>query len=367
MPPKFTFDNEPNIVQAKDMTELWRKCNDSILWANKDKLDYYSSLDTMIGDCIGMSETAEFDLNIGRDLWVTPSRWNTLIRQYVDPQRLFEWLEGVKDIATYNRGICALNFSDVQRTVVASNARANRRKWGGCMRYLTYRAFPKPTVTLYSRTSYLGYIGGLDMLCAHKLAAMACDMLTADGLRLEDIAFRWHCEMWQFHGFKSMAYIFGTGQDKLMRRKVWPEDKLGPEENYPTWKLVRNWWRRIEKQDAEGKPYDEMKYGAEKRIRRRYHAQVGVDQTPFITKERAYAPLNTPIELISLDSMLYKTPESRAIIKKQKKVKSEKVVKELFDDEEGDDILIGVDGKVFQGGESDPTQLIDEDDLEIAL
>lgn len=218
---------------------------------------------------------------------------------------------------------------------------------------ITYRAFPQPTVTLYSRTSYLGYIGGLDMLLGHKLVGMAADMI-GEGLAVEDFRFRWHIEVAQFHGFKSMSYLFASGQDKFMRVKEWPVGKIIrhpvdgrkyelPElADLPTWKLVRGWWKRLHGQDLDGKPYEEMRYGAEKRIRRRYHAQQGVDQTPFLTREKAYPPLSTPMSEITLDK-LYKSPESRAVVKKMKREKSESLVKALF--EENDDWFVSVGRK----------------------
>lgn len=348
-----TGDNRgANLVEAEDMTELWHRANDSIIWAEADDLAYASSLDSMITDCMGIARKANFEIDIGADLWVTPSRWNTLIRQYVDPDRLFVWLERVKEISTYQRGIVAMDMNTVKHQVVKSNARASRRKGGGCMRMVTYRAFPQPTVTLFSRTSYLGYIGGLDMLLGYKLIELACDMI-GDGLKPEEFEFVWMCDTWQFHGFKSMAYIFATGQDKFMRitEDVW-ERHIGdtylvngvkrtllPIDEMPTWKLIRYWWKRLAKQDAEGKLYSEMKYGAEKRIRRRFHAQTGVDQGPYVDGEKEYAPLSTPIELITLDRMLYKTPESRAVIRKQKLEKADKLVTLLFEDE-GADILM---------------------------
>lgn len=345
----------PNVVHGENMTELWTKANDSIIWARAEDLSYWSSLDSMISDCIGLANSAEFNLDIGKDLWVTPSRWNTLTRQYVDPERLFNWLEAVKDISTYNRGITAMDMQSVQRTVVKSNARANRRKHGGCMRMITYRAFPQPTVTLFSRTSYLGYIGGLDMLLAHKLIEQACDMI-GEGLHPRDFQFRWVCDTWQFHGFKSLAYLFSTGQDRFMKwdeetwarnvGKKWRGHEIYPLEEMPTWRLIRYWWERIQKQDRDQKPYTLMRYGAEKRIRRRYHAQTGIDQTPFLVDgiddrghhkgEKEYGVLSTPMELITLDKMLYKTPESRAKLRKQKLEKVANLIEKLTEDESED-------------------------------
>jgi hypothetical protein len=143
-----------------------------------------------------------------------------------------------------------------------------------------------------------------------------------------------------------MSYLFASGQDKFMRVKEWPVGKIIrhpvdgkqyelPElDELPTWKLVRNWWKRLHKQDLEGKPYEEMRYGAEKRIRRRYHSQQGVDQTPYLNGIKPYVPLSTQIGEITLDRMLYKTPESRAVVRKMKKEKSEKLVTDLFDNDD---------------------------------
>jgi len=335
-----------SIIVAKDMTDLWEKANDAIIWGRSEDLSYWSSLDSMISDCVGMADSGEYELDIGRDLWLTPTRWSTLCNQYVNPERLFDWLEKIKDVSTYNRGIVAMDMNPVAHTVVKSNIRASRRKHGGCMRMITYRAYPQPTVTLFSRTSYLGYIGGLDLLLAHKLIEQACDMI-GDGLHPSQFQFRWVCDTWQFHGFKSLAYLFATGQDKFMRLsdKAWARhvgDEFNihgvrrtmlPLEEMPTWRLIRYWWARIAKQDREGKLYEDMKYGAEKRIRRRYHAHAGVDQTPYLGNEREYKPLSTPIELVTLDKMIYSTPESRAKVRKQKVEKVKALVERLSEDD----------------------------------
>jgi hypothetical protein len=263
-------------------------------------------------------------------------RWTTLCNQYVDPERLFKWLERVKEVSTYTRGIVAMDMNPVKHQVVESNRRASRRKGGGCMRMIVYRAFPQPTVSLYSRTSYLGYIGALDLLLAHKLVEQAADMI-GEGLKVKDFAFRWHLDTAQFHSFKSMAYVFTTGQEPFMRvpEDKWPTGKryrgrtILPLEAYPGWQSVRYWYKRIKKQDRDGKLYSEMKYGAEKRIRRRYHAQMGIDQSRFLNGEKPYTPLSTPVELITLDKMLYRTPESRAILRKKRLENAQKVISKL--------------------------------------
>jgi hypothetical protein len=281
-----------NVVDALDMDDLWRQANDRLLWAEWDDLDLISSLDTMMTDCVAHAESMSYSLNMGRDIWLTPVRWTTMVRQYIDPQNLEVWLEDIARMGHKGRGINAMNMKGVGATTVDANARASRRKWGGCMRMATYRTFPRPTISLYSRTSYLGYIGALDLMIARKLAELASEIIDVP---VEDFSFTWHCDAWQFHGFKSMAYIFATDQEEYLggyRPKL--------EHRYPTWKLVRNWYQRIHRQDEEGLLYGDMKYSAEKRIRRRMHAVTGAGDEFTDDKHKEYGPLDVPIETLSI-------------------------------------------------------------------
>jgi hypothetical protein len=362
--------DEPYIVRGEDMTEMMHSMTQGLMWMNKSELAYFSSIDVMSGDVLGLADSCAYDLNIGSDVWLTESRWSTLIRQYVNPIWLFTFLDGVKELSTYGRGIVALDMNRVEPTIVAANARANRRKRGGCMRFLTYRAFPYPTISLYSRTSYLGYIGSLDLLLAHKITELAADMI-GDGLKVDDFHFRWHVEAVQLHMFKAMAYIFSAGLEDYLTKK-WPTGrvivhpvtgrkmKLKEEKEYPSWYGMRKWYERIQRLDAEGLLYEDMKYGAEKRVRRRLHAAIGVDQEPFLGSEKEYSPLDLPIEQVTLDRMTYKTPESRAVIRRHKREKAEALINELFSD---DELLVG--SGAFNGklgatmGSTDPTDFND--------
>lgn len=284
-----------NIIEAPDMDYLWLRVNQALLWAKEDDLAYKSSLDTMIVDGFAHADSAAYSMNIGESLWLTPVRFTTMVRQYVNPTLLETWLEGCARIGTKGRGVNAMDMLGVKATVVQSNSRASRRKWGGCMRMVTYRAFPTPTISLFSRTSYLGYIGGLDLLVAHKLAGLVGDLIDVP---VEDFAFNWHCDVWQFHGFKSMSYIFDTGQDKYLRG-----DRPKLEAKYPTWKLVRGWYQRLVRKDEEGQTYAEMSYSAERRIRRRMHAVLG-EKRFGDPKNKPSDPLDVPIETLDLAAKL---------------------------------------------------------------
>lgn len=297
------MSTSPTIIEAPDMDELWYALNDHMLWATRDELAYYSSLDTMVEDGIALADSTRYSLDMGKELWLTPVRWTTLIRQYVDPQALMTFLDRIKSIGHKGRGIVAMDMRGVKATVVDDNPRANRRKFGGCMRMLVYRNFPSPTLSLYSRTSYLGYIGGLDMMLAHKIAEQ---IAIIKSLKLDDIRFRWHCEMWQFHGFKSLSYILTSSEENAATLQM--SDRkfiktVGPLEDYPTWKLVRSWWKRIKRHDEQGLTYDDMKYGAEIRIRRRYHGHFGIEGFGG-EKTKQSTRLSTPIHKLNLDKVM---------------------------------------------------------------
>lgn len=293
----------PTIIEAPDMDELWYALNDHMLWATKEELAYYSSLDTMVEDGIALTDSCRYSLDMGKELWLTPVRWTTLINQYVDPIALMTFLDRIKSIGYKGRGIVAMDMRGVKATVVDDNPRANRRKFGGCMRMMVYRNLPSPTLSLYSRTSYLGYIGGLDMMLAHKIAEQ---IALIKSLTLDDIRFRWHCEMWQFHGFKSLSYILTSSEEnaetlQMSDRKF--KRTVGDIADYPTWKLVRNWWKRIKRHDEQGLTYDDMKYGAEIRIRRRYHGHFGIKGFGG-EKTKDSIPLSTPIKKLTLEKVM---------------------------------------------------------------
>src|SRR5688500_2533241 len=142
------------------------------------------------------------------------------------------------------------------------------------------------------------------MMLAHKVAEQ---IAIIKDISLKDIRFRWHCEMWQFHGFKSMSYILTSSEENAEALQMTDEafeDLYGSLKEYPTWQLVRGWWKRIKKHDAEGLTYDDMKYGAEIRIRRRDHGEFGIKGFGG-PKTKESTPLRVPIQKLTLDKVMF--------------------------------------------------------------
>jgi len=146
---------------------------------------------------------------------------------------------------------------------------------------VTYKAIPRPQITLYSRTSYLGYLSGLDLsvawMCGHYLAGEL-------GCKVEDFSFVWMNGAAQYHNFKSMAYLLNhpdLEQRKQYRRWIrYSENRLKETGDFeyvssrPAIMLSRMWMQKLILLDQEDKTLGDMTYNTYRRIRRRYHTEV---------------------------------------------------------------------------------------------
>ena len=124
---------------------------------------------------LGVRSFATPDYNMAR-LWLGQSRWNTMVRQYINPLALNITLGMVEDHLSKSKkksGTATLRLNttddfdpddpgaevvDFRTNLVQGkkSGRQVRRRWGSCMLALTYRNVPHPTVVLTSRTTYFG-------------------------------------------------------------------------------------------------------------------------------------------------------------------------------------------------------------------
>jgi hypothetical protein len=221
-----------------------------------------------------------YDFDMGRDLWLTKTRWTVLLRQYLDPSEVARFLDKAVEVATGEgkRGVVTSMFC---RNVTRE---AKKHRWGNCMSFFTWRGLrnENPTLTLHSRVSYVAYIGGLDLAVAHVLARTIADRVE---IPVEDVAFRWYVDALQFHGFKSLPLLY---------RRDYVEDLEDPSlrRRYPTINLVGRWWDKIVEDTESGKPLEEEKYGPLKRVRRRYTEWINEDYLPSVPiEDLTLAPL----------------------------------------------------------------------------
>lgn len=268
--------------QATTMTDLHHQMISSLVHAKADELDVISNVDVQIHNVMGYAESMNWEMDL-KTYWLTKSRWSMMVRQYLDPEQLQAWIEQcTTKIGTKGRGIAVLRTNVVKPRGGAATGHTNKetRRWGSCMLTLSYKAKPKPQITLHSRTSYLGYIGALDL----SVAWMAGKYLAHEmGIKVEDISFLWYNEAIQWHNFKSMAWMLCNPDPELKRiyRRLLTAapSKLSEDDAYfletqPAIRMTRDWLKKVRIEDRDGKTYGDMTYNTYRRIRRRWHTEV---------------------------------------------------------------------------------------------
>lgn len=267
---------------APTLTDLHTQMCESLIRSPADRLSVISNVDVQQHNVMGYAESLEWDFDL-KSMWLTPSRWTMMIRQYLDPEEVQAWIERCTGtIGTKGRGIAVLRTKTVKPRGGAATGHTNKetRRWGSCMLAVSYKAKPTPQITLHSRTSYLGYIGALDLTVAWMLGRYLSEAM---GIPLSSISFLWMNEAIQWHNFKSMAYMLNNPDPQLRRtyRRVLTKKLAGlePEEvallgDSPAIHLTRDWLKKVRIEDARGLTYGDMNYNTYRRIRRRWHTEV---------------------------------------------------------------------------------------------
>lgn len=264
------------------MTSLHDQMCTFLVEATEEELDVISTVDVQRHNVIAEAESMSWDFDM-KDMWLTKSRWTMMANQYLDPDELTAWVDRcTSKIGTRGRGIAVMRTKTVAARGGAATGHTNKetRRWGSCMLAVSYKALPRPQITLYSRTSYLGYIGALDLTIAWMCGKVLADSM---GIKVEDISFVWMNEAIQWHNFKSAAFLLNHPDKK--RRKAYrrliikPLKKLSDEEkaqldNSPALTLTRKWFAKVIQEDKDGRTYGDMTYNTFRRIVRRYHTEV---------------------------------------------------------------------------------------------
>lgn len=273
------------IANYDTLTDLWHKTAQGMLFAKKDDLDFIASIDTMIYDNTLSCDSMAFDFDLGRDLWLNKSRFTVLQRDYLDLSEYSSFLDRCKSI-----GLGEAKRGVITQLFARQHARGKKKyRWGNCMMAWTFRGgnkWEQPHLAMHSRVSYIAYIGGADLALCH---VMAREIGKRIGCKPEDFKFTWHVGSLQFHGFKSIPYLFRFELDEVLLRQG-----QYPSKEYPTLKLVRTWYSKIVADYEHNVPLDEQKYGPLRRIRRRYTEYMEGTPLPSVPIEQlTFEPLRT--------------------------------------------------------------------------
>lgn len=267
---------------APTMTDMYQQLTESLIHGTEHDLDLVSSVDVQIHDVVAEADSMVWDFDM-KDAWLTGSRWSMMVKQYLDPDELENFIGLVTSkIGLRNRGVAVLRTKVVKPRGGAATGHSNKqtRTWGSCMLNISYKAIPVPQITLYSRTSYLGYIGALDIGVAYMVGKYIAREL---GVDVSTFKFVWYNQAIQWHNFKSLAYMLNNTDPvkrKHYRRLLMePSDNLTRAEkleviNSPAIKLSRKWLIKIIREDATGRTYGDLTYNTFRRIIRRFHTEV---------------------------------------------------------------------------------------------
>lgn len=278
-----------HLIQAATATDLMNSVTDRLVYsAHPDatengylldvldqrvpSVDMVSSVDTHLLNVVAEADSFQWEFDL-KDVWLTKARFSTLVRQYINPDALDNWLDTVEaKLSKRKRGTAVMRTNLVQKR---GNTNRPSRQWGSCMLAISFRRIPTPQITLYSRTSYFGYIGYLDMTVAHTCAKLVSERT---GVPVEDMKFVWQIEDAQW-SWKSLSYMFQTEQrtgDLWEARSLLANDDTSDQLWFekPGLFVAALWFDRFLLEDEEGVKYGDMTWGGCGRVRRRYHTEV---------------------------------------------------------------------------------------------
>lgn len=276
-----------------DLTELWHSAADHVWTREKSELDYATGLTTGVYDNMLSAESMTYDMDVGKDLWLTKSRFTKLQKDYLEPERVELFLDQVQRISSKHakRGVVAQMLCKTHDFKAIGKASQGAHTWGNCMLAMTYHGGVKwrqPTLGLHSRVTYIGYLGGMDIALCYVVGKLVAEQV---GVAIQDLAFTWHLDALQWHGMKSVPFVCAH-DDFLEKSELyapeWPSDR------YPTILSTRRSLASMEKKRRAGRhPLDE-KYGPVKRMRTRYEH--------FIDTGESWAP-SVPVDELTLEAL----------------------------------------------------------------
>lgn len=267
-----------NAYEYATATELHEAVCTKLMFGTEYGVDYDWTHGTEVGlhNVVLGARSFDWEFDLKR-LWLGESRWNTMVRQYLDPDAVDHWKHMVADrLKGAGRGIAVLRTNNVQGRGEGRNV---RRRWGSCMLSFSFRSNPIPTITLHSRTTYFGYLAAMDMTVAHVLASEASEIT---GIPVEDMQFVWNLELAQFHGFRSLAWALGNPDIKARMDRDVP-NRLEFPTSYKAaaakgtavgYRKALDGYARLLKSDMNNVLYGDESFSSFCRVRRRFHAEV---------------------------------------------------------------------------------------------
>jgi len=257
-------------IKAKTITELMEKTTRYML-GNSSSKPFRKTNSLHILDVSLYAQSCVYDLDV-RSLWLYKQRWTRLIRQYIDRTELTRFTEQARSILegeVHEGASTSMLFKDPVK-------KPKEHKWGGCLIGLTFHGDINnhPTITMYSRTCFMGYIAFLDAAIPYLILLKEI-LAGTDNISVKDIRFRWHITSMQLHAFKILPYIH-QHKDLMKELRYWHRHRKGSAKSV-LWKSICRWHSKIKNEyDVYGVDMlKRCKYGPLRRIEKRWLEHCG--------------------------------------------------------------------------------------------
>lgn len=284
-------------IQAATMHQLHDKLARRIQYGHTEQADLVTSMDTVLEHVYAEADSMAFDYDLKR-VWVPPSRWTMMVKQYLNPVEVQAWLDLIE--------LRLVRKKKAGRPILRTNTVASRvggkgtvRNLGSCMLTCSVTADPRPTITMHSRACYVGYLSPLDMAVAHHLGRLAAEVM---GIPLNDFRFVWFIETAQMHKFRTIAFVLGEEREygRFLERPA-DDDHLQNKRSEYHHALWTKW-------NEEGKLFEDMpKFVSYQRLRKRWVTeQFGYEfaqqfETP---SNKAFHPLpSQPVSALTFEKI----------------------------------------------------------------
>lgn len=261
------------VGKSKTMTGMWHgACRRMFFATEADGLVKGSSM-TMLYDHMISCASMQFEIDVWEDLHLTKSRFPVLQRTYLNLDEYEAFLVRCKNVTKERGAVTKLHANPHKPRGINRTKKTGNYAHGGCIHGWDFRVDKRtkaPVLAMHSRTSYLPYMGGLDLALSYCIAKEVGQEL---GFEVEDFGFVWHSSSFQFAHMQSVAYVWN---DPELRSAI-GKPKTYPDAAYPTVKLMRNTINSFKEKKAAGFTPEQEKFAQLMRYRRRWEARVDGD------------------------------------------------------------------------------------------
>lgn len=250
------------LFNVPTLTRLWHEGCDQLLYAPADKLDWAAGATTGRNDNLMKCDSMQFDFDCA-DIWLTRFRFRKLQRDYLDYDLLPQFVEKAASMKPNlaRRGTVTQMSCRVHGMIERTDGRKENYKWGNCIFGFSFRPAEGRQAgifTMHSRTSYVSYMGGMDLALSYVIAKYISNLR---GDAIEDYGFRWMIDSLQWYSIKSLAYL--STFDELDPLTTKESHRNYPSSEYPTAKITRNSYDFMKRRLESSEP---PKYGPTLRI-----------------------------------------------------------------------------------------------------